>query len=63
MRNFGESEPDVHAVAAPIVDARGSTPAAITVSAPPSRLSEQEVPAIAEQVRSAAAKIGGVLPG
>jgi DNA-binding IclR family transcriptional regulator len=61
--NFGESEPDVHAVAVPIVDGRGVTRAAITVSAPPSRLGEADVERVAQRAIAAAAEVGSALPG
>ena len=61
--NFGESEPDVHAVAVPIVDGRGVTRAAITVSAPPSRLGEADVERVAQRATAAAAEVGSALPG
>lgn len=61
--NFGESEPDVHAVAVPIVDGLGVTRAALTVSAPPSRLGDAEVAPLARHAAEAAKAIGAALPG
>lgn len=61
--NFGESEPDVHAVAVPIVDGLGMTRAALSVSAPPSRLGDAEVASLAQHATEAAKAIGAALPG
>jgi IclR family acetate operon transcriptional repressor len=56
--NFDESEPDVSAVAAAITDRAGRVRAALTVSAPLSRLDEAQVTRIAEAVLRAAGEIG-----
>lgn len=55
--NFGESEPEVAAVAVAIPGRRAGQRAAITVSAPSTRLSEDRVPEIAEAVSRAAAAL------
>ncbi len=49
--NFGESEPDVAAVAVPVRDAFGQVRAAIAVSAPISRLDAGMVPKIADALK------------
>jgi DNA-binding IclR family transcriptional regulator len=59
--NFDESEPDVSAVAAAITDRAGRTRAALTVSAPLSRLDEAQVTRIAQAVLRAAGEIGAGL--
>lgn len=61
--NFGESEPDVHAVAVPIIDGLGVTRGALSVSAPPSRLGDAEVASLARHATEAAKAIGAALPG
>jgi DNA-binding IclR family transcriptional regulator len=60
--NFGESEPDVHAIAAPIRDSRGRVRASLSVSVPPSRLKPEDVPRFAAAVVEASARIGEQLP-
>jgi DNA-binding IclR family transcriptional regulator len=60
--NFGESEPDLAAVAAPIKDHRDATLAAITVSSPLGRMTEDDVPRIAQVLADAASRVGAALP-
>jgi IclR family acetate operon transcriptional repressor len=60
--NFGESEPDVHAIAAPIRDSRGRVRAALSVSVPPSRLNAEDVPRVAAAVVETSVRIGEQLP-
>jgi DNA-binding IclR family transcriptional regulator len=52
--NRRESEPDVHAVAAAIVDSAGSVRGAITVSGPPERMPAGKLREIAKAVQRAA---------
>lgn len=52
--NFGESEPDVAAVAVAVANPFGHGYAALAVSAPLSRLDERAVPAIVAALRAAA---------
>ena len=59
--NRRESEPDVHAVAAAIVDGRGRARAAVTVAGPPERLKAERLIEIAPDVRATAAAIGRAL--
>ncbi|MDQ3547386.1 MAG: IclR family transcriptional regulator, partial [Chloroflexota bacterium] len=59
--NADESEAGVSGVAAPIRDSTGRVRAALTVSAPTSRLSEEQVAAIAPATIRAAAEIGARL--
>lgn len=61
--NFAQSEPDVHAVAVPVIDARGTTRAALSITAPPFRLAEQDVEHLAARATAIARQIGGALPG
>ena len=56
--NLGSNQPDVHAVAAPILDGTGAPVAAVTVSAPPERLLEEVCVSIAPLVVDAARRIG-----
>jgi DNA-binding IclR family transcriptional regulator len=60
--NFDESEAGVSAVAAAVRDSAGHIRAALTVSAPNSRLSRQQVARFADATRRAAAEIGAALP-
>jgi IclR family acetate operon transcriptional repressor len=55
--NLGSNQPDVHAVAAPILDGAGAPLAAVTVSAPPERLTEAVCAAIAPLVVDAARRV------
>jgi len=59
--NADESEVGVSGVAAPIRDSTGQVRAALTVSAPTSRLTEAEIAAIAPATIRAAAEIGARL--
>jgi DNA-binding IclR family transcriptional regulator len=59
--NRRESEPDVHAVAAAIVDASGAMRGAVTVAGPPERMKTASMRAIGEAVTEAAATIGAAL--
>ena len=56
--NFGESEPEVAAVAVPLPAGAESRPAAITISAPITRLDESQVAPIADVAISAVAALG-----
>ena len=55
--NLGSNQPDVHAVAAAILDVDGSPLAAVTVSAPPERLTEDVCLRIGPLVVDAARRI------
>jgi DNA-binding IclR family transcriptional regulator len=59
----GEFEYGLNGVAAPVVDASGRCRAALSVSAPKYRLSEENLPRLAEACRSTASKIGSLLVG
>jgi DNA-binding IclR family transcriptional regulator len=59
--NRRESEPDVHAVAAAIVDASGTMRGAVTVAGPPGRMKPAAMRTIGEAVVDAAATIGAAL--
>jgi DNA-binding IclR family transcriptional regulator len=59
--NRRESEPDVHAVAAAIVDASGTMRGAVTVAGPPGRMKPAAMRTIGEAVTEAAATIGAAL--
>jgi DNA-binding IclR family transcriptional regulator len=59
--NRRESEPDVHAVAAAIVDASGAMRGAVTVAGPPERMKAANMRTIGEAVMDAAASIGAAL--
>lgn len=59
--NADESEAGVSGVAAPVRDRAGQVRAALTVSAPTSRLTEEQVAAIAPATVRAAAEIGSHL--
>jgi IclR family acetate operon transcriptional repressor len=61
--NFGESEPEVAAVAVPIPRAADGRPAAVTVSAPITRLDESRVTEIAQAALDAVAALDGRRPG
>ena len=56
--NFGESEPEIHAVGAAIVDPLGRPRAALALAAPRPRLGPANVQAVAALVVRAAAEIG-----
>ncbi len=60
--NFGQSEPDVSSVAVPIRDASGRVRAALAIAAPPSRVSPDAAPEIAQILARGAAQIGESLP-
>jgi DNA-binding IclR family transcriptional regulator len=55
--NLGSNQPDVHAVAAAIIDIDGQPVAAVTVSAPPERLPEKVCERIGPLVVDAARRI------
>lgn len=59
--NADESEAGVSGVAAPVRDSTGRVRAALTVSAPTSRLSDEQIAAIAPATMRAASEIGGRL--
>jgi DNA-binding IclR family transcriptional regulator len=59
--NRRESEPDVHAVAAAIVDAYGAVRGAVTVAGPPERMKAAHMRTIGDAVAEAAANIGAAL--
>ena len=59
----GEFEYGLNGVAAPVIDASGRCRAALSVSAPKYRLSEEDLPRLAEACRRTAAKIGSLLVG
>jgi len=54
---FGELEPGLHAIAAPVHDARGATVAAVALRGPALRLPPGRVPELATAVRGAATSI------
>ncbi len=56
--NQGESEADLSAVAAAIVDRAGRVRGAITVAAPDQRMHAEDLPATARLVKDAAAEVG-----
>ncbi|HZR39895.1 MAG TPA: IclR family transcriptional regulator [Ktedonobacteraceae bacterium] len=56
--NFEESEPDLSALAAVILDRHGQARASITVSAPVSRMNDEQVVRIAQAMLCTAARIG-----
>jgi IclR family acetate operon transcriptional repressor len=60
---FGEFEPGLNAVAAPVYDARGQVAAAVDVWGPSFRITPNRVPELIQQVRASAAavsvRIGG----
>jgi DNA-binding IclR family transcriptional regulator len=60
--NRGESEPDVHAVAAAIRDSDGTLRGAITVAAPPARMKPARMREVAEAAIATAEAIGAELP-
>ena len=60
--NFGQSESDVHSVAVPVRDVLGRTKISIAIAAPPPRLTEEDVPLIAEVLQAGAREIGETLP-
>jgi DNA-binding IclR family transcriptional regulator len=57
--NYGQSEDDVAAVAVAVPTPGGRRPAAITVSAPLTRLTEADVPRIAAAAERAAGALAG----
>ncbi len=60
--NFGESEIDVYSVAVPVRDIAHRVRAALALATPPTRLSEDAVPAIARELAAAAQEISHTLP-
>jgi len=56
--NRGETEPDVHAVAAAIVDSGGTPHGAITVAGPAGRMGQARMSEIADAVMATVADIG-----
>ena len=60
--NRGESEPDVYAVAAAIVDADGGLRGAITVAGPAGRMKPARMREIATEVVAAATAVGEAIP-
>lgn len=60
--NRGESEPDVHAVAADIHDSRGELHGAITVAGPAQRMKPARVREIAAAVIATAEAVGAAIP-
>lgn len=60
--NRGESEPDVHAVAADVHDSRGELRGAVTVAGPAERMKPARVREIAAEVMATAAAIGAEIP-
>jgi DNA-binding IclR family transcriptional regulator len=60
--NFGESEPEVAAVAVPLPAGADSRPGAVTVSAPITRLDESQVAPIADIAIRSVAALGGRRP-
>jgi IclR family acetate operon transcriptional repressor len=60
---FGEFEPGLNAVAAPVHDARGQVIAAVDVWGPVFRLTPRRIPELAAQVRATAAAISVRLGG
>lgn len=61
--SFGESEAEVASVAVPVRDGNDLVIAALAIAAPPSRLHEQEAPAIAAELVAGAQRISSMLPG
>ncbi|MEV5411094.1 IclR family transcriptional regulator [Thermopolyspora sp. NPDC052614] len=59
--NFGESEPGLHAIAAPVRDAAGSVRAAISVSGPAERLAEEKLASHVRTLLDAADRLSTVL--
>lgn len=55
--NFRESEPEVHAVAVPVLDQHGVTQAALAITAPAARMRVADVPGLARQATQAATRI------
>ncbi|WP_022884475.1 IclR family transcriptional regulator [Glaciibacter superstes] len=60
--SYGESEEDVSSVAVPVRRHDDSVIAALAVGAPPSRLSDDDAPAIAKALQAAARQISDRLP-
>jgi DNA-binding IclR family transcriptional regulator len=61
--SLGEFEPGLNAVAAPVLDARGSVIAAVDIWGPAFRLTPQRLPELAAQAREAASAISLRLGG
>jgi IclR family transcriptional regulator, acetate operon repressor len=57
--NRRESEQDIHAVAAAIVDHGGAVRGAVTVSGPPERMPPAKLREMAKKVKEATSRIGG----
>lgn len=60
--NFGQSEPDVHSVAVPVLDVLGRARVSLAVAAPPSRLTEENAAMMADVLKAGARDIGASLP-
>ena len=60
--NFGESEPEISAVGAAILDQAGRPRAGLAVAAPRVRLGPNDAPKIARHLRRAAQEIGRLIP-
>jgi IclR family acetate operon transcriptional repressor len=60
---FGEYDPELNAVAAPVHDARGTVIAAVDLWGPAFRVNAQRLPDLARQVREAAAAVSVRLGG
>ncbi|MFW3169155.1 IclR family transcriptional regulator [Geodermatophilus sp. CPCC 206100] len=60
--SIGETEEEVASVAVPVLDGQGRASAALAVSAPPSRLSVEQAPAIAVALADGARQISAALP-
>ena len=60
---FGEFEPGLNAVAAPVYDARGQVVAAVDVWGPAFRITPNRVPELIQQVRASAAAVSVRLGG
>ena len=60
---FGEYEPGLNAVAAPVYDARGQVTAAVDVWGPAFRITPNRMPELVQQVRASAAAVSVRLGG
>jgi DNA-binding IclR family transcriptional regulator len=60
---FGEYEPNLNAVAAPVYDARGQVAAAVDVWGPAFRITPNRMPELIQQVRASAAAVSVRLGG
>jgi DNA-binding IclR family transcriptional regulator len=60
---FGEFEPGLNAVAAPVHDARGQVVAAVDVWGPAFRITPNRIPELIQQVRASAAAVSVRLGG